>query len=160
MPVIGPNLPLLPLHCRTSGILHFEPGGRAAAAIGRALRFDTIPSSPIPEKVKGGPYARYILVVVTDESLLGREDVAKFLEGAIFRPLHGGLARGDPSAVKISTQVCAVALRSDRLGGYGPPRSEYIKVLRPSGGNYGRRPYSRGHCRWTADQNPREISTR
>jgi hypothetical protein len=37
------------------------------------------------EKVKGGPYARYILVVVTDESLLGREDVAQFLEGVTFR---------------------------------------------------------------------------
>jgi hypothetical protein len=99
-------------------------------------------------------------VVVTDESLLGREDVAKFLEGAIFRPLHGGLARGDPSAVKVSTHVCA--LRYARIASVvmGPPRSEYIKVLRPSGGNYGCRPYSREHCRWTADQNPREISTR
>jgi hypothetical protein len=68
-------------------------------------------------------------VVVTDESLLGREDVAKFLEGAIFRPLHGGLARGDPSAVKVSTHVCA--LRYARIASVvmGPPRSEYIKVL-------------------------------
>jgi hypothetical protein len=38
-----------------------------------------------PEKVKGGPYDRYILVVVTDEPLLGREDVGQFLEGATFR---------------------------------------------------------------------------
>jgi hypothetical protein len=34
--------------------------------------------------VKGGPYARYILVLVTDEMMLGRENVACFLEGAIF----------------------------------------------------------------------------
>jgi hypothetical protein len=38
-----------------------------------------------PERLKGGPYARYILVVVTDEPLLGREDVRQFLEGATFR---------------------------------------------------------------------------
>jgi hypothetical protein len=38
-----------------------------------------------PEKVKGGPYARYILVVATDEFLLSREAVARFLEGATFR---------------------------------------------------------------------------
>jgi hypothetical protein len=37
------------------------------------------------EKVKGGPYDRYILVVVTDESLLGRQDVTQFLAGATFR---------------------------------------------------------------------------
>jgi hypothetical protein len=37
------------------------------------------------DKVKGGPYDRYILVVVTDEFSLGREDVAQFLEGATFR---------------------------------------------------------------------------
>jgi hypothetical protein len=35
--------------------------------------------------VKGGPYGRYILVVVTDETFLGRHDVAQFLEGATFQ---------------------------------------------------------------------------
>jgi hypothetical protein len=99
-------------------------------------------------------------VVVTDESLLGREDVAKFLEGAIFRPLHGGLARGDPSAVKISTHVCAVALRSDRLVVMGPPRSEYIKVQDPAVGTMVVARILAGIAAGPLTKTPREISTR
>jgi hypothetical protein len=38
-----------------------------------------------PEKVKGGPYERYFLVIVTDEGFLYRENVAQFLGGMGFR---------------------------------------------------------------------------
>ena len=38
-----------------------------------------------PSKVKGGPYARYFLVVYTNEFYLGRGEVENFLEGATFR---------------------------------------------------------------------------
>jgi hypothetical protein len=33
-------------------------------------------------------YANYILVIVTDEFALGQADVARFLEGAVFRAMH------------------------------------------------------------------------
>ena len=36
-------------------------------------------------KVKGGPYHRYILVIVTDELFLSRDAVEQFLAGANFR---------------------------------------------------------------------------
>lgn len=37
-----------------------------------------------PEKVKGGPYDRYALVIFTDEFFLDRSTVSRFLEGAVF----------------------------------------------------------------------------
>lgn len=37
------------------------------------------------KKVKGGPYGRYILVMVTDEMFLTRDAVEEFLAGARFR---------------------------------------------------------------------------
>lgn len=36
------------------------------------------------ESVKGGPYGRYILILITNEMTLGRAEVAQFLEEAIF----------------------------------------------------------------------------
>ena len=36
-------------------------------------------------KLKGGPYERYVLVVHTDQSFLGRGAVSQFLQGATFR---------------------------------------------------------------------------
>ncbi|MCW5689487.1 MAG: hypothetical protein KIT76_13155 [Pseudolabrys sp.] len=36
------------------------------------------------EDIKGGPYGRYILILLTDEMMLGRYDVERFLEGASF----------------------------------------------------------------------------
>lgn len=36
------------------------------------------------DRVRGGPYERYFLVIVTDELLLYRETVAEFLKGAKF----------------------------------------------------------------------------
>jgi hypothetical protein len=39
----------------------------------------------VPEKIKGGPYARYILIIVTDEFVLGQDEVSAFLEGARFK---------------------------------------------------------------------------
>jgi hypothetical protein len=38
-----------------------------------------------PEKVKGSPYDRYFLVIHSDETSLGKESVAEFLEGATFQ---------------------------------------------------------------------------
>jgi hypothetical protein len=38
-----------------------------------------------PEKVKGGPYDRYILVIATDEFMLDRHTVETFLTGAMFK---------------------------------------------------------------------------
>jgi hypothetical protein len=38
--------------------------------------------------IKGGPYDRYILVIVTDEFVLERGDVSRFLEGAEFSARH------------------------------------------------------------------------
>jgi hypothetical protein len=38
-----------------------------------------------PEKVKGGPYQRYILVIVTDEMFLDHITVERFLAGASFQ---------------------------------------------------------------------------
>jgi hypothetical protein len=38
-----------------------------------------------PQKVKGGPYDRYMLIIATDETALGHRDVEQFLEGEMFR---------------------------------------------------------------------------
>jgi hypothetical protein len=38
-----------------------------------------------PSKQKGGPYERYVLVIHTDELVLDRDTVTRFLEGATFR---------------------------------------------------------------------------
>ena len=38
-----------------------------------------------PHTVKGGPYDRYILVIVTDEFVLGQADTKGYLSGAVFR---------------------------------------------------------------------------
>jgi hypothetical protein len=38
-----------------------------------------------PDKVKGGPYQRYILVIFTDEFFLDRSAVEHYLDGASFR---------------------------------------------------------------------------
>jgi hypothetical protein len=40
------------------------------------------------ERSKGGPYARYMLVVWTEEMYLYRDVVEKFLQGACFRSTH------------------------------------------------------------------------
>jgi hypothetical protein len=38
-----------------------------------------------PQKVKGGPYDRYMLIIATDEAALIQGDVERFLEGKRFR---------------------------------------------------------------------------
>ena len=38
-----------------------------------------------PSKLKGGPYERYVLVIYTDELVLDRDTVTRFLDGATFR---------------------------------------------------------------------------
>ena len=38
-----------------------------------------------PRNLKDGPYEHYILVIITDEFVLGYHDVSQYLEGAIFR---------------------------------------------------------------------------
>jgi hypothetical protein len=40
------------------------------------------------ERSKGGPYARYMLVIWTEETFLHRDVVQKFLEGACFQSTH------------------------------------------------------------------------
>lgn len=61
-----------------------------------------------PEKVKGGPYDRHILVIATDEFMLDRHTVESFLTGATFKAemldtvlfglsYHPGLQEGDGS---------------------------------------------------------------
>jgi hypothetical protein len=47
---------------------------------------DRIDEKDKPEKVRGGPYDRYILVIVTDEFTRNRHAVEAFLAGATFRP--------------------------------------------------------------------------
>jgi hypothetical protein len=46
---------------------------------------DIIDAKDRPKNIKGGPYHRYLLVIVTDEFFLYRDQVAHFLEGATFR---------------------------------------------------------------------------
>jgi hypothetical protein len=46
---------------------------------------DLIDAKDQLSKQKGGPYQRYVLVIYTDETLLDRDTVSSFLEGAQFR---------------------------------------------------------------------------
>ncbi len=68
------------------------------------------------ELVKGGPYQKYILILITDEFMLGRSLVEEFLKGAVFEAemiTDVVLALGYDPSIK-ECPVFSLPLRSPR----------------------------------------------